>query len=373
MTAPCSRRRLASRAADCLPALVLALVLLTLSIPVQTNAAQTNAAQTEAAQTDAAQAPAQPALPDAAPAQAEPAPVSADGPKLLHVVPPRDSARSLGDVVTYRALIRWPSGWEIDRDGVPAPATDNAPIELHGYAVSPAPDQCPDCRWIDLRWQVFKAVRMTEDLLLPTQTVRMRRGNEINIVELPPTVLAVSPLVPWERRKDWADSQRPGWGPFWLDATGPWRQAGAAAVIALLGLLAWGWASGRWFAGRQTRPFAAAWRQLRGRRGAATEPVDAEDLKHWHRAFDATAGETVVPGRLDAFFAARPQFAALAPEIREVFEASQRVFFTDTAPGASRLPRATLLALLRRLADLEFTAGRRRAGGSSAGPDRAAV
>lgn len=305
----------------------------------------------------------------AAEAPATPPAAVVNGPKLLHVVPPRDSARSLGDVVTYRALIGWPEGWEIDRDGIPAPATDNASIELHGYSVSPAPDQCGECRWIDLRWQVFKAVRMTEDLPLPTQTVRMRRGNEIVTIELPPTPLSVSPLVPWDRRKGWAESQRPGWGPFWLDATRPWQQAGVAALIALLGLLGWGWASGRWFVARGTRPFATAWRAVRARRGSATEQADADDLRHWHRAFDATAGETIVPGRLDAFFAARPQYAPLAPEIREVFEASQRVFFTDTAPDAARLPRETLVNLLRRLADVEF----RPLGSANARTDHAAV
>ncbi len=280
-------------------------------------------------------------------------------PLLLHVEAPRDSGRHLGDVVTYQALLAWPPGWEIDRDGIPAPVPDNAPIELSSYSTRAAPDQCPTCRWLDLRWQVFKAVRMTEDLPLPAPEVRFRREAEIATVALPPTVVSVSPLVPWERRKDWIDSIRAGWGPVFLDASRLWWQAALAAGLGLLALLGWGWASGRWFLGRQARPFARAWRSVQGRHAAdgAADQAQTEDLKDWHRAFDATAGETVVPGRLDAFLAAHRHLAPYADEIRAVFEASQRHFFTEALAPVARLPRATLIATLRRLADAEFRPG----------------
>lgn len=295
-----------------------------------------------------------------------------DRPLLLHVVPPRDSGRRLGDVVTYRALIAWPDGWEIDRDGIPATGSDNAPIELGGHTVSAAPDQCPNCRWLDLRWQVFKAVRMTEDLLLPAPEIRFRRQAEIATVELAPTVVSVSPLVPWDRRKDWANSMRAGWGPRHLETSSLWWQSGSIAALALLALLGWGWASGRWFVAARRRPFAQAWRSVRRRRPEDLAHADAVDLQHWHRAFDATARQTVVSGRLDAFLAAHPRFAPLADEIREVFEASRRHFFTEADAPAARLPRETLITTLRRLADLEFRPGRQpdTTHRSSASPDR---
>ena len=277
-----------------------------------------------------------------------------DVPLLLHVEPPRDSARHIGDVVTYRALIAWPSGWEIDRDGIPTPLADTAPIELRGHAVRPAPDQCPNCRWLDLQWQLFKTVRMTEDLALPAPEIRFRRETGIATLALPPTVIAVSPLVPWEQRKGWADSIRSGRGPITFDASRPWWQAGIAALLTLLAVAGWGWASGRWFVARDGRPFAKAWRAIARRGADHGEGADQDDLRQWHRAFDAAAGRTVVADRLDDFFARNPRYAPLAPEIRTVFAVSRRHFFTGTDTVEAALPRATLITVLRRLADLEF-------------------
>lgn len=276
-------------------------------------------------------------------------------PTVIRVHFPRDTGRHLGDLVTYRVLMAWPAGWEIDRDGLPTPIRDDAPVELRSHTITPASDQCSDCRWLDLHWQVFKAVRMTEDVPLPAVAMRLRHGSRITTVDLPPTVLAVSPLVPWERRRDWLDSARPGWGPFLLDSRRPALQALAAAGVALLALLGWAWASGRWFTSRQARPFAAAWRSVRSRhRRGDSDYADLDDLRDWHRAFDATAGETVLPGRLDAFFEAEPRFASLAAEVRAVFEASQRLFFTEASAPSARLPLPTLVDTLRHLADAEF-------------------
>lgn len=277
-----------------------------------------------------------------------------DVPLLLHVEPPRDSGRHIGDVVTYRALIAWPAGWQIDRDGIPTPLADTAPIELRGHAVRPAPDQCPNCRWLDLQWQLFKTVRMTEDLALPAPEIRFRRETGIATLALPPTVIAVSPLVPWEQRKGWADSIRPGKGPVSVDASRPGWQAAAAALLTLLAVVGWGWASGRWFVARDARPFARAWRAIARRGADHGEDADQDDLRQWHRAFDAAAGRTVLADRLDDFFAMHPRYAPLAPEIQAVFAASRRHFFTGTDTAEAALPRATLTTVLRRLADLEF-------------------
>ena len=277
-----------------------------------------------------------------------------DVPLLLHVEPPRDSGRHIGEVVTYRALIAWPAGWEIDRDGIPTPLADTAPIELRGHAIRPAPDQCPNCRWLDLQWQLFKTVRMTEDLALPAPEIRFRRQTGIATLALPPTVIAVSPLVPWEQRKGWADSIRPGKGPITVDAARPGWQAGAAALLTLLAVVGWGWASGRWFVARDARPFAKAWRAIARRGADHGEGADQDDLRQWHRAFDAAAGRTVLADRLDDFFALNPRYAPLAPEIRAIFAASRRHFFTGTDTAEAALPRSTLTTVLRRLADLEF-------------------
>jgi len=273
-------------------------------------------------------------------------------PRLIRVIPPRDNGYMLGDVVSYRALVSWPEGWTIDRDGLPPEVRHDAPIELRDESSVAAPEECGDCRWLDLRWQVFQAVHLTQDVSLPATPVRFRRGTEFSTINLPAAVLAVSPQIPWERRKEWLDSIRPSVTPLPINTRPFWIEGYAALGLGALALFGWGWTSGRWFAGSRERPFATAWRQVRSRRG--TEASDADDLRQWHRAFDATAGETVFGERLDQFFTRYPQFAPLAEDVRSVFETSRRTFFTDTGSSGPALRRDTLVRVLRRLADAEF-------------------
>lgn len=318
------------------------------------------------------------------------APVAAhaadDGPlpRLLAFQPPRDNARLLGDSVTYRALIAWPAGWEIDRDGLPSASREDRAVELRAHRVLPAPGACADgaCRWLELDWQIFKGVRMVEDVPLPATPVRLRQGSRIAIVELPAARVAVAPQVPWERRRDWLDSMRPGWQARPYDTARPWGDAAAWLGVAAVSLLGWGWSSGRLLAPRARRPFAVAWRQVRARARARARDrsspaglapsrgeVGTEDLRDWHGAFDQTAGETVFAADLARFFAAQPHFAPLAAPVGEMFEASRQLLYL--APGrAPAVSRQELAQLLQRLAELEFRPLARR-GAPHAAPSSA--
>ncbi|MEF7613438.1 hypothetical protein V4F39_05895 [Aquincola sp. MAHUQ-54] len=281
-------------------------------------------------------------------------------PRIVRVEPPRDAAHHIGDVVEYRALLRWPAGWEIDRDGLPVAARDGHALELRGHRVEPAAAPgCTDCRWLALRWQVFKAVRITEDVPLPATAVRLRHGTRIETLTLPAARIALSPLVPWERRADWLDSARPGWQASPYDTAAHWRQAALLLGAAAVALGGWAWTSGRWLPRPARRPFAQAWRAVRARhRGRSTAPVDADDLRDWHRAFDATAGRVVMAADLPGFFAEHPALAPLAEESRAMFAASQRRFFLEAGEaagaGASLVQAGDLVGLLGRLAAAEF-------------------
>ncbi|MBK1714889.1 hypothetical protein [Rubrivivax gelatinosus] len=288
---------------------------------------------------------------------------SGDGqrPRLLRIEPPRDTARHIGDRLRYRALLVWPEGWVLEPEGLPAAESEHA-FELRSHRIE-ASSACADCRWLSLDWQLFKGPRASEDLLLPATPLPLRRGSERVTLELPAAVLAVSPLVPWDSRRNWLDSVRPGWRVLPFDSGARFAEAGAALAVALAALLAWAWGSGRLVLARERRPFAQAWRTLRQRPRAA--PADAEDLKLWHRAFDASAGEAVFLENLDRFFAARPALAPLAAAARAVFEASRRRFFLDE-DGAAGPTRAELAALLQQLAQAEFGAARRTSGAGHA-------
>lgn len=286
--------------------------------------------------------------------------VAPDAPRLLRVEPPRDTGRHLGDLLPYRALLHWPAGWDIDRDGLPARDQEGRPMSLHGHRVLPAAasEACDPCRWLVLDWQVFKAVRMTEDVPLPAAELRLRQGSQVVTLTLPAARVAVSPLVPWERRRDWLDSVRPGWQASPYDVAAVVRQGVVLATLAALCFAAWAWTSGRWLPRARSRPFAQAWGALRARhRRDAAAPAQAEDLRLWHRAFDATAGRAVLAEDLPAFFDQHPAFAPLAPECTAMFAASQRFFFLQ-APTI--LLVSDLSDLLRRLAACEFGQRSRR-------------
>lgn len=297
-------------------------------------------------------APAAPG-PSAAPAAA-PAPPG-PLPSLLRVEFPREFGHHIGDVLVYRALLAWPPDWALDRDGLPAATRDDPPVELVGHAVEAAGDTCGDCRWLVLRWQVFKGVRAPEDLALPATPVRLRRDAQLVTLQLPGTVVALSPLVPWQARRNWLDTVRPGWvaAPFDVDAR--LAEMAAALALALAAALAWAWASGRWLPRRGSRPFAQAWRAVRARRRSGPlDAADEQDLQHWHQAFNATLGQAVFLDGLDAFFAARPVFAALQAQARHVFESSREAFFLAPPPHRhGRIAAQDLERLLRRFADVE--------------------
>lgn len=304
------------------------------------------------------------AAPEASSTPAAPASAAASGPlpRLLRVEPPRDSAHHIGDQVVYRALLAWPPGWDLERDGLRAPTRENPPVELLGHRLARAAAECSDCRWLSVDWQVFKAVQLTSDLVLPAATLRLRKGAQTVELRLPASPLAVSPLVPWERRANWVQSMRPGWQVALFDVRARLIEAGAWLTAALLALAGWAWSSGRWLPRRAGRPFAQAWRSSRARRLRAPQgqsaQADAQDLRCWHRAFDASAGQALFAQDLDAFFAAHPEFAPLADPVRALFAASQRAFFLAPDSGASGVARQDLIALLQRLAEHEFRAAR---------------
>ena len=280
-------------------------------------------------------------------------------PRLVRVELPRDSARHLGEVVEYRALVEWPSGWEIDRDGLPARTRDDLPIELRDHRVDAAGDLCRDCRWLSLQWQIFRAVRAAEDLKLPATTVRLRRDVDIATLALPPAVLSVFPLVPWESRRDWLDSLRPGWQALPMDVGSRLRDAILAVGVAALSLAAWAWSAGLGWRPSASRPFARAWRAMRARRRESPlAPADAQDLQWWHEAFHLTAGEAVLADDLPRFLQRHPAFAPHGQACQAVFEASRRRFFLDDRGGAPMPSAQALTSLASEMARAEFAAAR---------------
>lgn len=293
----------------------------------------------------------------AGPAAAEPG--SMPRPRLRRIEPPRDAGAQLGDLVEHRLLVEWPAGWALDRDGLPEAARADRAVELHSHRLEPAAGVpgC-DCRWLVLRWQILKSPRLVEDLQLPAFTVRLRRDAALAHLDVPAWRVAVAAQVPWDARRDWLGSQRPGWQAQPFEPGARLAEAGGFALLAALAAGAWAWRQGRLPGRAGRRPFAQAWRALRRSPGAAALPPEPEAWQHWHRAFDAHSGRVVFHDDLAAWLEARPAAAALGPALQAAFEASRRHFFGGPAPaGGAGFRRAELVRLLGALAALEGAGG----------------
>lgn len=166
--------------------------------------------------------------------------------------------------------------------------------------------------------------------------------------------VTVAPLVPPEV------SSRRGLGELQPDAEAPpldtrtLRQRLLAEVVAAVSIaaaLAFVYFGAPWW-NRHHRPFARAWRQLRGLSTAAPDAaawrVACERL---HAAFNESGGEVLFEHGIERFAARRPGFAALRGDMQRFLAISRRGFFGDGTREQGDL--AWLIGFGRRCRDAE--------------------
>ena len=282
--------------------------------------------------------------------------------RLVSVAEPKAFGYFMGDVLRRRITVDAGANAELIAASVPRPGAISYWLDLRA------------ARWtwsrragrrrfeIDLAYQTFYAPLEPKRRVIPAIALRFRDGGETSTVRIAPFTFLTSPLREILVRRGLGAEQgrelpqlMPDVRPR-LRPTGRERSAllaSAAVGLGALALLAYHFA---WwpFRARPHRPFTAAARRIAAR-AADAEAADLEraymDL---HRAFDATAGHSLLAGDVTAFLDTHPPFAACREGIERFFVASRTLFFAGDARRAdSDMPLAELAQLSARLAATE--------------------
>lgn len=273
-------------------------------------------------------------------------------PASLETAEPRAYGYRVGDTLQRRIVVHVPDGLTLDEATLPPPGRRGQAIELRSLRHDSRRDGDGRRHEITLTYQVFVAPTAVRTFEIAPFSLVLRGKPREQALRVEAWPVTVAPLVPVEV------SPRRGLGEFQPDAPVPtidtaahrWRLAtyGALALPLLLYLGAVYFVAPWW--GRQRRPFALAWRQLR-RLPDAGLPHTRTALRLLHQALNRTAGRVLLAGDVDAFIALQPRYAPLRDDLQHLFELSRRSFYADA--GGSDGDHRWLLGFCRRCRDIE--------------------
>ncbi|HEX3140178.1 MAG TPA: hypothetical protein VHQ87_08995 [Rhizobacter sp.] len=266
---------------------------------------------------------------------------------------PRAFGYQVGDLVERSLTLHVPAGLVLDEASVPRPGARGKAIELKELVRRSEAEAGGTRHELKLVYQVFLSppeVRTLEIAPFVLHFSGRPRDQDLRVDAWPVTV---SPLMPVDA------SPRHGLGELRPDQPPPlidirpgllrlW--AYGLLILLLLGYLAQVYVGLPWWA-RHQRPFAQAWRSLRGMPAGASASDWRAAFQRVHEALNQTAGEVLFAHSVERFVAAQPRYAGLREELIEFFQRSRSEFFALGAPAAGN--GLWLLAFCRRCRDAE--------------------
>jgi len=266
---------------------------------------------------------------------------------------PRAFGYQVGDVVSRTVDLTVADGLVLDESSVPQPGARGNALELRSVARRSNAEPGGRRHQLTLTYQVFLSPPQTRTLEMPAFRLRFQgqpRAQEVRIDAWPVTV---SPLVPVDvsPRRGLGELQ-PDAAPLLLDTRmGRWRLlAYAGVLLALLAYFAHVYIGLPWWT-RAHRPFAQAWRALRGLPPASSDAAWRQAVQQVHGALNQTMGEVVFEEDIPRFVAANPRFAHLGDDLAVFFQQSRLMFFGDAPQG--RVDAGWLKAFCRCCRDAE--------------------
>jgi mxaA protein len=271
----------------------------------------------------------------------------------LEASEPRAFGYQVGDHLQRHVVVHVPAGWALDEASLPRPGGRGLALELRDVRQVRTQTTAGQRLELDLDYQVFLAPAAPRTVEIAAHRLRFNVAGRVEegLIEAWPVTIA--PLVQAEAptRRGLGEMQ-PDRAPPLIDTTARRTRLEAYAIAAalLLAGLAVAYAGPPWDVARK-RPFAVAWRRLRG---LPSQP----DAARWkaacvamHEALNRSAGEVLFERGLEAFLQRRPGFVPLREDLRRFLLTSSAQFFGGAVrePGDARW----LVQLCRRCRDAE--------------------
>lgn len=245
---------------------------------------------------------------------------------------PRAFGYSIGDVVSRTVTVRLPSGYELDESSLPQRSKPGRAIELRKVSRHRIWQADGMLQELGLEYQVFLSPAELRPLELPPVLLRVKGPARVEELRIDAWPVLVGPLSPAEPRlREGLGEMRPDAPPPLIDTTTAWwrLQAYGLAALLLLGYMAHVYIGLPW-AARRRRPFAAAWRALRGLPRSFSVEQRQVAFRSLHEALNQTAGLVLFEPDLDSFIAAHQEFAGLRSDLQLFFQRSREQFFASS-------------------------------------------
>jgi mxaA protein len=265
---------------------------------------------------------------------------------------PRAFGYQVGDLVSRSVSVRVPEGLVLDAGSLPRAGVRAQAFELRRLARLDRTEPGGQRIELTLHYQVFVSPPQVRTLELPPFTLQFKGAPRDESLRIDAWPVTIAPLAPVEA------SPRRGLGELQPDAEPPPIDTAASRhrLVAWLSaaLIALGWLAFVYFGlpwwSRTQRPFAQAWRSVRGLPASGAAASQRSAYRQLHEALNRSAGEVLFAPGVARFIAARPQFEALRADLALFFERSQLEFF-GSSPSGGDLP--WLVDLCRRCRDAE--------------------
>lgn len=271
----------------------------------------------------------------------------------LEASEPRAFGYQVGDHLQRRVVVHAPAGWTLDEASLPRPGGRGLALELREVRQSRTQTPAGQRVELDLDYQVFLAPAVPRTVEIAPHRLRFNVAGRVEEALIEAWPVTIAPLVQAEAptRRGLGEMQ-PDRAPPLIDTEARRTRlaAYASAAALLLAGLALAYLGPPWNAARG-RPFAVAWRRLRGLPAQPDAARWKEACVALHEALNRSAGEVLFERGLDDFLQRRPGFVPLREDLQRFLQTSSAQFFG----GAAREPDdgRWLVSLARRCRDAE--------------------
>ncbi|UCC56820.1 MAG: hypothetical protein JSU75_03455 [Gammaproteobacteria bacterium] len=277
--------------------------------------------------------------------------------KRMEVSNPRPFGHVIGDTLQQKINLELATPYLLDAGSLPEAGPVSRWLEMRAPFVRTRHSRGTTSYEILLTYQTFYLAERLESLTIPSLELSVGNGERVLPLRVPAWNFSLTPMA---ARGIGASVTASGLRPDHLPPGMPVRPHAyriTGLSVCLLGILLY-LVYVRWgipFLAQRKRPFAVTFRRLRKlERKPVTDARYRDALRSLHRAFNRTAGRTVLAGNLELFFIHHPEFASLRSPIETLFLQSRRAFFEprqEPATGSDSLQE--LVQLCRRCRGLE--------------------